>query len=205
MKYTYSLVIDNKSNDDYYIIISNSLKNIIQHTTSITKDELLKSIPYQYQDGIIKIIVQSNDKVIKYYPVPFKENKMFFDINYLIQFTILHIKDKDYMNYFINKYYNDLKDIKYFNIINIIYEEYNNYLNNNILSNKLIKSIETFIIIYSNKSYNSLFDLAMFNIRYNDNDLIQYMINHYESLINDSTLEERKYYIDYIKSLERKR
>ena len=227
MKYSLVVYLKNKSHivegyskiPGFEHIDETKLKDIVSFTNQFeTEQELIcylienNLLPKEFFKGNIGINYykskNAEGKTLQY-GISFKEDKKFFDTIFLQYYFKGKIKNKEFMKFFTEKYYNYLKDVPIFSEeIRYLNYCYNCLVNKGTLPNEAEECMTAFITIYCRKKskdgyykadFTKIRDLAMFAINYEREFIrepierpkhsieeLELALNHYEQLLNRS-------------------
>lgn len=161
------------------------------------------------------------------YGLSFREDKKFFNVEFLKSYFTNRVRNVDFMDYFLSKYYDRLKNANLFSYtMQCLNNAFNHYILHHELPQSTIEKMLNFIEDYTYKkdkngnkviNFTRVRELAMFAISYerlfirkrepiikdNSKD-INMEISHYETLLNEDnlSLEERTIYENKIKELQ---
>lgn len=241
----YALVFFDEEGNKYeikgYILDSkvlNSLDMILNFTTLFNNEkELLKylqeidCLPQNLSKGTFQIEFyrgrNSEPKILEY-GVTYANDKKFLDINVLIKYINAYITTPEFIEAFLEKYYDYLKDVKVFSEeLNFIRNSYKYFIETGFLSEHTTNAMNKFIDYYcfkrdgKGRKYFSLTQtrelgmfVADFDKKYNSNikpkyyyniEELECLINHYTTLLleNNLTDEQREIYEKEISKLNR--
>ena len=216
----------------------NSLEDIVKFTNTFKDESELWDFltysgligPQLTQDnslGIAYYAGKNSDPTILPYGLSFKEDKKFFNVEFLKSYFTNRVRNVDFMDYFLNKYYNRLKNVNLFAYrLQYLNDAFSHYMHYHDLPRDTMDEMRGFIKDYTLRkdktgnytiNFTRVRELAMFAINYerlyirkskpiikDDSKDLDMEISHYETLLMEDNLrlEERTIYENKIKELQ---